>query len=55
VVVEEVVVVVVHHLEARELEEEAEEVAVATQDTQVVWVVLEAKVQVQVGGAEVEE
>lgn len=46
---------VVQHLEAGEAEEEVEEVAVVTQHSQVIWVVLVAKVQVQVGEAEVEE
>lgn len=46
---------VVQHSEAGEAEEEVEEVAVVTQHSQVIWVVLVAKVQVQVGEAEVEE
>lgn len=54
-VVEEEEVEVVQDLEAGESEEEVEEVAVVTQDSHVIWVVLVAKVQVQVGEVEVEE
>lgn len=43
---------VVQHLEAGEVEEEVEEVAVVIQHSQVIWVVLVAKVQGQVGEGE---
>lgn len=45
----------VQHLEAGEVVEEVEEVVVVAQHSQVIWVVLVAKVQVQWGEAEGEE